>query len=97
MCGATSFCVNSRTVCTSASWSSVNAKSIISLLFPIRYSKRPDILPEQRQIARMLCYTADHAEKETRRCRHGRPGADELCAGACEKFEEGDRRNQRCR
>src|SRR5262249_21485864 len=57
MNGATSFCVNSRTVCTSARWSSVSSKSIISLLFPIRYSKRPDILPERTRIARMLCYT----------------------------------------
>src|SRR6185295_9963450 len=31
MCGATSFCANSLTVCTSALWSSVNSKSIISL------------------------------------------------------------------
>src|SRR5688572_24602598 len=96
ICGATSFCANSRTVCTSARWSSVNSKSIISLLFPIRCSKRPHILPEQTWISRMLCYTRRHAQQETSsRHRHGRPGANELCAGARKEPEKSDRRDQR--
>src|SRR6185369_3861546 len=105
MYGATSFCVNSRTVCTSALWSSVSSKSIMQVTLSNKVLKMTGHLTQhqtrmsKRQYPQLpqIRYTSVHAEKKSSGPRdYGRSRANELRSQARDQSQESDCRRQGC-